>query len=550
MGHAVTIASHLLQPARRFRRAVAGSLRRPPTPAMDEVRADELSEPRSMDLVTVTDLRFPGGSSSSLCDELIAAAAGGYRMGVLHLANPRLGSQAAAHPGLRRLIDDGTAVLLLPGEPVRARLVVIKHPSVFTDSLGGRLSIEADLVIITVGQVPEDRNGVYYDAVAVHEHISEAFGVAPVWMPPSPMVRAVLRDVPLSDDDWVEVIDERDWQRAADVSSSAAQDTTAAQTATGGADDRLVIGRHSRPGPLKWPSDPDQLRAAYPTDGSVRVRVLGGADAAVDVLGELPADWEVLPFGSMAPVEFLAGLDALVYFPHPDATEAFGRTILEGLAARVPTVVPDYFQPLFGDACLYATPDTAVDATRALLADGAASRAHVERAASLVAERFSHAAHRGRLDRLIGPPAVEATAWVTPTVPSLDLAPPGQLRASVVTLVACLGSELADVELVLRALDQHRRHAPGFVPIVVVTITRPHLADQLGVEVRVITARSHWTDEHESWPDYAQRRLRQISGHFSVDSLSVADPTHPDAWIALQLLPPTIRTTAVARGPR
>ena len=58
-------------------------------------------------------------------------------------------------------------------------------------------------------------------------------------------------------------------------------------------------------------------------------------------------------------------------------------------------------------------------------------------------------------------------------------------------------------------------------------------------EVRVITARSHWRDEHESWPDYAQRRLRQLARHYGADNIAVADPGHPDAWIVLQVRPPS-----------
>ncbi len=63
------------------------------------------------------------------------------------------------------------------------------------------------------------------------------------------------------------------------------------------------------------------------------MRVLGGADAVADVLGEVPPAWEVFPFGSVDPAEFLAGLDAFVYYHHRDLDEAFGRTVLEALAA-------------------------------------------------------------------------------------------------------------------------------------------------------------------------------------------------------------------------
>jgi hypothetical protein len=460
--------------------------------------ADTAPTRRTFDVVVVTDLRFSGGTSSSLADELVAAADGGYEVGVLHVANPRLGRTAAVHPALRRLLDGGTAHLLLPGEPVQARLAIVKHPMVFASSLGGRLPIDVETVLVTVGQVPADRHDTYYDPRVVDDHIAEAFGRRAIWAPVSPTVRATLHDVTLAEHDWVEIIDPAAWHRTTAISAG-----DEAESDPGGQlDGRLVIGRHSRPDPRKWPDDADAIRAAYPVDGSVRVRILGGADAAAAVLGETPGNWEVLAFGAVDPAEFLAGLDAFVYFHHPDLTEAFGRTILEALAAGVPAVVSPHFEPLFGDACLYATPDTALDTVRALLADDDARRRHIARAAQLVEERFSHDAHSARLAALIGPPAVRAqppraplaglrrrsgaraarsSGTSAPAAPQLDLAPPGLRRSTTTTLVAHLGVDRKEVEALLRTLDAHRRRAPGFIPVVVITITRPDLAAELGV---------------------------------------------------------------------
>ena len=297
-----------------------------------------------------------------------------------------------------------------------------------------------------------------------------------------------------------------------------------------------MIGRHSRPDPRKWPASADEIRAAYPVDGSVRVRILGGADAAGEVLGEIPEQWEVLPFGSTPPQEFLAGLDAFVYFHHPDLTEAFGRTILEAIAAGVPAVVPGHFEPLFGEACLYATPDTAVDTVRELLADPDARQRHVARASALARERFGHDAHVARLAALIGLPAARSAAPAAP--PKLDLAPAGHRHAVATTLVAALGSEGKELDALLHSLERQRRQAPGFVPVVVITVTRPPLTEALGIETRVITSRAGWTDTSEAWETYAQRRLRQLAGHYGADNIAVADLAHPDAWIALQMRPP------------
>ena len=523
---------------------------------------------RALDIVVITDLRFSGGTSSSLVDELAAAAAGGYDVGVLHVASPRLGRTASVHPGLRRLLDSGVAHLLLPGEPAQANLAVVKHPMVLASPLGGRLPIDVETVLVTVGQVPADGHDTYYDPTTVDDNILEALGRRAIWAPVSPTVRATLHGVALAESDWVEVIDPTSWSRT----PSSPEVHPPVSNPTDRSDDRLVIGRHSRPDPRKWPDDADAIRTAYPTDGSVRVRILGGAEAVADVLGDTPSNWEITPFGEMDPADFLAGLDAFVYFHHPDLTEAFGRTILEALAAGVPAVVPDHFEPLFGDACLYATPDTAIDTVKALLADDEARRRHVAGAAQMVEERFSHDAHRARLAALGGPPRVRALSppdaappndsvrrriaragqlvqgrvghgkhpvadvGPSPTAPpALDLVPPGLRSSTTTTMLACLGADSEHVEALLRTLDDHRRHAPGFIPVVVVTIARPDLAVELGIETRVITPRHRWTDSNETWVEYAQRRLRQLAAHYEVENIAVHDPMHPDAWIALQL---------------
>ena len=504
----------------RFRRA-----ERPA--ASDDVERS----PASFDVVVVTDLRFPGGTSSSLVDEIIAATDAGYRIGLVHLANPRLGRSLPVHPGLRALLDEARARLLLPGEPATARLGMVKHPIVFAEWPGGRFPIEVERVLITVGQVPADRHGAYYDPVAIDGAVTEAFGHAPLWAPVSGTVRSTLTGVELSDDDWLEVIDLDAW------SSAPLTEATPTRAAGDAPDPRIVIGRHSRPDARKWPATADEIRAAYPVDGSVRVRILGGADAAVDVLGEVPEHWEVLPFGSITAQEFLAGLDAFVYFHHPDLTEAFGRTILEAIAAGVPAVVPAHFEPLFGEACLYGTPDTAIATVRTLVADPAARQQHVQRARDIAERRFGHDAHVARLAALVGPPTNDPGGSSLP--PQLDLAPPGHRHSVATTMIAGVGIEREEIEVLLRSLERQRRHVPGFVPILVVTITRPPLADELGIETRSITSRRKWSDPSESWEVYAQRRLRQLASHYRVDNITVADPGHPDAWIALQMRPPS-----------
>jgi hypothetical protein len=493
-------------------------------------------ERTELDVVYLTDLRFPGGTTTSLVEELRAGAAAGYRIGVLGLRNSRLGTGGLAHVALRRLAAAGTIEILVPGEPVAARLAIVKHPLAFATPLTGRLPIEVPSVLLTAGQVPADRDGTtYYDPVEIGAHVAEALGHVPLWAPVSPVVRAQLTEVPgieLRAEDWVEVIEVAEVAEVAEVDAAGA--CHGDDAVHGPFDERLVIGRHSRPDPLKWPADADAIRAAYPVDGSVRVRVLGGADPVAAVLGEVPRSWEVLPFGGDDVTSFLGTLDAFVYHHHPDLVEAFGRTVLEALASRTLAVVPPHFAEVFGEACLYAEPHDTIDRIRELRADPDRLAAHLDRASAIVEDRFSHAAHLRRLGELVGPPEDHAPGRAAPRI---DLEPPGAGAYRPTVMVVCLGADRERVETVIRAVAEQRGRVGGFQPVVVMIGARPELAARLGVEVRVVQGRKAWGGPADEWPDFAYRRLRQIAAHHRVDSITVDDVTHPDAWIALQLRP-------------
>jgi hypothetical protein len=480
-----------------------------------------------VDVVIVCDLRFPGGTSTSVAHEVIAAAGAGYRVGLAHLDAASLRTDRPMHPALRALIDDGRAQLLLPGQAVRARLVEVRHPMVLAEHLGGRLPISAEQVVVVAGQVPADRDGTrYYDPAVVDAHVVAALGRRAVWAPISPVVRAALQPaadaaaIRLAPQDWVEVIDPGEWA----VERHGVIDAQ-----------RPVIGRHSRPSALKWPATAPDLLAAYPDDGSMRVRVLGGTTGVAEVLGHEPATWEVTPFGGMSAREFLAGIDVFVYQHHPDLVEAFGRTVLEAMAAGVPVVVPPALQALFGDAARYATPGDVRRSVMELWGDAAAYEQQRARGLAAVKERFSLDAHVARLSQLIGPPA-RKTAVLAP--PSLQAIPPRQRGELPVVLVAALGLDPEALAQVVAAVAAQRARTAGFLPVVVATEAAPANAAQLGVPVETITHRRNSSLPPERWPEYAQGRVSHLARRYGASSITVADLTHPDAALALRVRPP------------
>ncbi len=403
---------------------------------------------RTVDVLDVSDLRFPGGTSHSIAEEITAQARSGYSTGLISLNGPLVAKVSPVNRLIRAAVEDGRARLLVGRAPVRAKVVVVRHPAVLQHAAEQLPPVEADHVVIVANAAPYDIDGhEHYRPEAVHEIAKHRFGREPLWAPIGPLVRqAIAGRVPaesLAETDWVNIIDVDAW--AVDRPGRAA-----------GA--RPVIGRHSRSSPQKWPADAATLHAVYPVDGTWTVRVLGGAGPVEHLLGDLPESWEVFPFGAMPPRDFLASLDFFVYFHNPRWVEAFGRTILEALATGVPAVLPPHFEPVFGDAAVYAEPHDVRRVVETLYADRAAYDAQVERARTTARERYGHEAHVARLAALIGPPSTTpAPSTPTPAAPATtsDERPPRALFVS---------SNGAGMGHLTRLLAYAQRCAPALEP--------------------------------------------------------------------------------------
>lgn len=351
----------------------------------------------AVDIVDISDLRFPGGTSHSIAEELAAQADAGYHTGLVHLNGPLITKVRAVNPLIRRQIEAGAADLLVDRRPIRATLAVFRHPAVIQHALTSLPPIEAEHVVVVANAGPDDIDGYrHYDPAVVDRALRDRLGVTPMWAPIGPLVRDAIADLVPEDslmaDDWVNIIDVDAWKVDRD----------------GWLADRPVIGRHSRSSPQKWPADAATIRAVYPMDGSMIVRVLGGAQPAETIVGPLPESWQVLPFGAQSPREFLAGLDFFVYYHDPRWVEAFGRTILEALASGVVAVLPPHFRALFGDAACYAEPTQVRSTIERLRADRAAYDHQVDRAEKITRATFGREAHVSRIAALIGPPAAVA----------------------------------------------------------------------------------------------------------------------------------------------
>lgn len=345
------------------------------------------------DVVMVSDFGLAGGTTTSNLAEIEAKKAAALRTALVHSRSPQFLDEGVDHRVLD-VLDDSTR-LVVPGERIECDVLVIKYPPCaleLADDLE-RITVTGS-VIVVMNQTP--RTGYtgeqheVYDIAAVDAEVRRVFGRRPTWIPIGPAVRQAvethhrdeLRSIDWSDDYWFELVDAEAWCRP----SRPKRD-----------DNTIVIGRHGRDSVWKWPNTANDILAAYPDDPCFRVEILGGAATAKRLLKRLPANWVVHDFGSIDTREFLHGLDVFVYYPHPDMTEGFGRTILEALAAGVPVVTDQRFTDLFGNAVVTCPVGDARAAVERIVRNETEYSEQVRRGSAVVAERFDIARHHDRL---------------------------------------------------------------------------------------------------------------------------------------------------------
>lgn len=458
---------------------------------------------RQFDIVIATDLRFPGGNSSSTAEEIRAQSAAGYRTGLLHVPSPIVKVSRAFNRRLVDLVHEGQAELLMSGMAVQTKLLVVRHPTVLANLRPSEYPIEAQHRVIAVNQIGQIGDRILYDPEALAPEFEASYGPT-TWAPISPVIRESLmpyhRSIDIATDDWFNIIDVDEWYLARD-----------------GVRGVPVIGRHGRDHELKWPTSAEDLRAAYPAGDEFRIRILGGADTPTQVLGELPGNWEVLPYDLDGPKEFLRTIDFFVYFHHPELREAFGRTIFEALASGAIAVVPPDYEPLFGSACLYAKPEDVRELVRTYSADRVKYGEQSRRGADFARAKFGHRIHRARVEALIGPPAEIPTA----------VAASSAARSSRKTLLF-MSSNGAGVGHVTRLMAMASRASSEFQPVVFTLSQGIRWVEQAGFPVEYLPSQRYLARDRPNafWNKMLQHRLEQLIEIYSPAGI-IFDGTQP-----------------------
>lgn len=305
------------------------------------------------DIIHITDFRLPGGTTHSVAEEIRAQAAAGYRTHIVHAPSDLVGKVLGWSENIRSVSRHPQVKIASEHSCLHAQVLIIRHPSVVEQTSAKFLNITADKVVMVANNAAVDASSNYhYDVAAVNKKLKAMFGVEPLWAPIGPVVAESIREqkvnIRWADGYWLNLLQLPAVSKYRDNFVS----------------DRPVIGRHSRPQLAKWPAHAEAILAAYPEDESVGVEILGGAGAAVKVLGFTPNNWNVVPFGGEEPKDFLQRIDFWVYFHHHDLREAFGRAVMEALASGAVVILPEYLRETYGDAALYATPESALGLVR------------------------------------------------------------------------------------------------------------------------------------------------------------------------------------------
>src|SRR4051794_39814323 len=167
------------------------------------------------DVVMLSDLRYPGGNSASLAEEVKAQARLGYRTALMHVRARHITSERTLNRRIAGCLRAGLADLVPAGRPLRTRLLIVRQPQLFDAELEVNPRIEAEAAVLVANQPPVDGLRRYYDVASVHASASALFGeiaIAPI----GPLVRREIvaaggAGLPLREDDWVNIVDVGEW---------------------------------------------------------------------------------------------------------------------------------------------------------------------------------------------------------------------------------------------------------------------------------------------------------------------------------------------------
>lgn len=337
-----------------------------------------------LDVVVAGDWYSAGGPQNSMLAEIRALLSAGFSVGVTDLRPLRAGMvrNQELNAELLELLESRQIEYVFPEEERHVGLLLLRYPPLMQFPSIQTTNLTVERFIIVANQAPSEPDGTdqRYIPAEVDAQSERIIGVKPLWVAQGPTIREILQE-------HADSIDLAEWNLP----------TIAEEIATSGwvpRQKRVVVGRHSRDDDIKFPADPRDLFKSYGFPADYKVLMLGAeiaAKRACEAVGRhvVPDNWEVLPVREIPVEEFLSEIDVFVYFDNEEANEAFCRVILEAAAAGKLVITSRKHEETFGDAVVYATPDTSVQVVEEYLADRELFAHQTELALRRVRENWS-----------------------------------------------------------------------------------------------------------------------------------------------------------------
>ncbi len=476
------------------------------------------------DIIAVGDFRHPFGRSSTLAEQLRAAALAGYRLGLVQIESLLIEHPASTDSSISALIHEELATLLDPDRPASAKLLIAADPALFTHLPRRVLQLEADIRLVLAREGPINAWGnAIYDWSRISRHAAEVLGGPVTYAPLHRGVRTQLRDL-----DPAPTMTELNWQDTLDPERFR-------QQRDGFKGSRPVIGRHGPANAEGWPNEPAALLAAYPEDRGLIVRLLGGSEALKDVLRPFPRNWEILASDSVDIGDFLSTLDFFVFTHHPSRIDPVEPAILEALASGAVTILPLSYEPIFGDAAVYAAPDRIEEAIRHFYSDWTAYADQSQRGIQAITDHFSPARSLDRLCDLIGPPSA-ADKNETGSGHNTDQAPSKRKRRVLFITINGVG-----MGHLTRMLAIAKRCAESIEPVFLTMSQGLKVLREQSFLAEYVPSRTHLNCDNTRWNDFLRQEVEELinfydpavvifDGNVPYQGIIDAIMTNPNPW--------------------
>lgn len=319
-----------------------------PSWAPDRASTDETTR---WDVVVLGDLRWKAHGARRSLGVARTTAQSGLRTAMAHgeAHRPLSGKLSVLVAGLPEDMRMGRLALTDLHEADECDVLVVTEPASLLHLDDARMRARQVLVVAD-DPVPDG-----WSVAAIDRRCEDLFGVLPQWggpdlvHDPADGISPVRRDVPA--DRWCDVdlstVTGGEWMRVGPLTAPRPLDRRRMGTTVRST---VVMGHHLADSPRRWPSLPEDVRAACPSELAlspdpaatpvpIELHGLQGLKTPLTAL-ELdmrPPTWVSFAGKNLTPREFLSHIDVWVYFGEWDAIAQIAA--LEALAAGLPCVL-------------------------------------------------------------------------------------------------------------------------------------------------------------------------------------------------------------------